>query len=194
MTISTITHHHPNLLLAAEIGGGWLVWQTIREKKPWYFIVAGLCCCTVCRSVYVRVGSPSDSPAWINRGIVPQQPCHTGLSRSILTCSQHSLPLLYLVYLPEVHSVCCAAGFVVLCAYGLIPTLQPSEASFSRVYAVYGGFFVVMSYGWGWAIDGDKPDLGDFIGAAVALAGVMLCWFWPRTAAAAAAAPGELPT
>lgn len=25
----------------AEIGGGWLVWQTVRNKKPWYFIVAG---------------------------------------------------------------------------------------------------------------------------------------------------------
>jgi drug/metabolite transporter superfamily protein YnfA len=25
----------------AEIGGGWLVWQTIREKKPWFYAVAG---------------------------------------------------------------------------------------------------------------------------------------------------------
>ena len=25
----------------AEIGGGWLVWQTIRNKKPWYYFVGG---------------------------------------------------------------------------------------------------------------------------------------------------------
>eukprot|EP00878_Enallax_costatus_P010885 GHUV01011368.1.p1 GENE.GHUV01011368.1~~GHUV01011368.1.p1 ORF type:complete len:166 (+),score=48.12 GHUV01011368.1:132-629(+) len=110
----------------AEIGGGWLVWQTVRNKKPWYYILT---------------------------------------------------------------------GFIVLMAYGLIPTLQPQEASFSRVYAVYGGIFVVMSYGWGWAVDGDRPDLGDIIGACIALAGVCLCWFWPRKAvevghAGAAAALG----
>jgi hypothetical protein len=28
-------------LVDAEIGGGWLVWQTIRNKRPWYFLVAG---------------------------------------------------------------------------------------------------------------------------------------------------------
>jgi hypothetical protein len=25
----------------AEIGGGWLVWQKIREHKPWYYLLAG---------------------------------------------------------------------------------------------------------------------------------------------------------
>jgi hypothetical protein len=24
-----------------EIGGGWLVWQTVRERKPWYYAAAG---------------------------------------------------------------------------------------------------------------------------------------------------------
>ena len=71
-------------------------------------------------------------------------------------------------------------GFVVLCAYGLIPTLQPSEATFARVYAVYGGVFIVLSYAWGALLDGDKPDIGDWLGAALAFAGVLICWFWPR--------------
>jgi small multidrug resistance family-3 protein len=70
----------------------------------------------------------------------------------------------------------------VLVSYGLIPTLQPEGASFSRVYAVYGGVFIVMSYAWGWALDGDRPDTGDWAGAAVALAGVAMAWFWPRKA------------
>ncbi|WIA09403.1 hypothetical protein OEZ85_008808 [Tetradesmus obliquus] len=99
----------------AEIGGGWLVWQTVRNKKPWYYLVG---------------------------------------------------------------------GFAGLMAYGLIPTLQPEGATFSRVYAVYGGVFVIMSYGWGWLIDHDRPDVGDIVGSCLALAGVCICWFWPRKAAA----------
>lgn len=112
----------PFCLCPAEIGGGWLVWQTIRVKKPWYYLVAGC---------------------------------------------------------------------IALCAYGFIPTLQPAEATFNRVYAVYGGVFVIMSYGWGWAVDGDKPDLGDMVGTAVAVAGVCLCWFWPRKAALDNSMSGE---
>ncbi len=46
--------------------------------------------------------------------------------------------------------------------------------------AVYGGFFIALAYAWGWAIDGARPDTGDLVGAAVALFGVALAWFWPR--------------
>jgi drug/metabolite transporter superfamily protein YnfA len=48
------------------------------------------------------------------------------------------------------------------------------------VYAVYGGVFIVLSYAWGWALDGDRPDMGDWVGAAIAVAGVLVAWFWPR--------------
>lgn len=95
----------------AEISGGYLVWQTIRESKPWYYAVL---------------------------------------------------------------------GSLVLIAYGFIPTLQPLD-SFGRVYAVYGGFFIILSYAWGWLLDGDKPDLGDWLGASIALGGVLLALFWPRS-------------
>lgn len=73
-----------------------------------------------------------------------------------------------------------APGFAVLCCYGLIPTLQPPEAGFARVYAVYGGAFIALSYAWGAAVDGARPDAGDYAGGALALAGVLLAWFWPR--------------
>jgi drug/metabolite transporter superfamily protein YnfA len=33
-------------------------------------------------------------------------------------------------------------GCIILAAYGFIPTLQPSD-SFGRIFAVYGGFFIV---------------------------------------------------
>ena len=68
---------------------------------------------------------------------------------------------------------------VAQCRYGFIPTLQPTS-NFGRLYAIYGGFFIVLSYGWGWVVDGEKPDRGDFIGAGIAIVGVALAYFWPR--------------
>jgi len=50
-------------------------------------------------------------------------------------------------------------GGCCLVAYGFLPTAQPPP-SFGRLYAVYGGFFVVLSYLWGWAVDKEKPDKG----------------------------------
>jgi small multidrug resistance family-3 protein len=72
------------------------------------------------------------------------------------------------------------AGAVVLCLYGVIPTLQP--AHFGRVYAAYGGVFIVLSLIWGWRVDGVRPDRFDLIGGAVALVGVMIIMYWPRHA------------
>lgn len=95
----------------AEIGGGWLVWQSMREKKPYWWAIL---------------------------------------------------------------------GSLILVLYGFIPTWQPTE-SFGRIYAVYGGFYIVMSFLAGWWLDGDRPDNGDVVGGLVSLAGVCLVMFWPRT-------------
>ena len=70
-------------------------------------------------------------------------------------------------------------GSAILIAYGFVVTLQPLE-SFGRTFAIYGGFFILLSYLWGYLFDGLKVDLGDVIGTAVALAGVCIAWFWPR--------------
>ena len=94
----------------AEIGGGWLVWKAIRDKKPWWWALV---------------------------------------------------------------------GSAVLVVYGFLPTLQPTD-SFGRIYAVYGGFFIVLSFLAGWGLDGDKPDLGDVIGGVISMVGVLLILFWPR--------------
>src|SRR3989338_4251507 len=84
-----------------EIGGGYLVWQWIREGKPlWVALIGG----------------------------------------------------------------------IVLFLYGVVPTFQP--AHFGRVYAAYGGVFVILSLLWGWWLDGNRPDLFDGIGAALCLTGV----------------------
>ncbi len=92
-----------------EIGGGWLVWQWLREGKSW----------------------------WL------------GLS-----------------------------GGVILVIYGIIPTLQ-QEAAFGRVYAAYGGVFIVLSLLWGWRVDGWQPDRFDLIGAGIAIVGVAVM-MWGR--------------
>ena len=94
----------------AEIGGGWLVWQAVREGKPWWWALL---------------------------------------------------------------------GSLTLVVYGFIPTLQPLP-DFGRLYAVYGGLFIAMSYIWGVRFDGLKTDRGDVIGSIVALVGVGIALLWPR--------------
>ena len=70
-----------------------------------------------------------------------------------------------------------AAGAIVLVLYGVIPALQP--ANFGRVYADYGGVFVVLSLLWGWRLDKVTPGRFDIIGGAVALAGVLITMYRP---------------
>jgi small multidrug resistance family-3 protein len=69
-------------------------------------------------------------------------------------------------------------GASILILYGVLPTLQP--ANFGRVYAAYGGVFIVLSVLWGWQIDRIAPDRFDLIGACVALLGVAIIMYWPR--------------
>jgi len=69
-------------------------------------------------------------------------------------------------------------GAAILVLYGIIPTFQP--ASFGRVYAAYGGIFIVLSILWGWQIDRIAPDRFDLIGGSIALIGVIIIMYWPR--------------
>ena len=94
----------------AEIGGGYLIWQWLREDKPWWF------------------------------GIL---------------------------------------GAIILVVYGVIPTFQKFP-SFGRVYAAYGGVFILLALLWGWGIDKKTPDLYDWIGAVICLIGVTVILWAPR--------------
>lgn len=93
-----------------EIGGGYLVWLSLREGKPW----------------------------WV--GVL---------------------------------------GGLILIGYGVVATWQP--ANFGRVYAAYGGIFIIMSIIWGWKVDGIMPDKFDLIGGAIALLGMLIIMYAPRT-------------
>ena len=93
-----------------EVGGGWLVWQSVREGKNWIYA---------------------------------------------------------------------ALGVMALVGYGFVPCLQPTS-DFGRIYAVYGGFFIVLAFVWARQFDGYMPDLGDLIAAGIALFGVLVIMLWPR--------------
>ena len=73
-----------------------------------------------------------------------------------------------------------ALGGFLLFLYGVVPTLQP--AHFGRVYAAYGGVFVVLSLLWGWWIDGHRPDVPEIVGSALCIVGVGFIMYWPRAA------------
>lgn len=69
-------------------------------------------------------------------------------------------------------------GAVLLVLYGIVPTYQ--SAHFGRVYAAYGGVFVILSVAWGWAVDRIAPDRFDVLGAAICLVGVAVIMYMPR--------------
>jgi small multidrug resistance family-3 protein len=69
-------------------------------------------------------------------------------------------------------------GAAVLFVYGVVPTLQP--APFGRVYAAYGGVFVVLSLLWGAIVAREAPDRFDVLGALLCLAGVSVLMYAPR--------------
>lgn len=70
------------------------------------------------------------------------------------------------------------AGAIILVIYGIIPAFQPANSG--RLYAAYGGVFIVLSLLWSWKVDGDIQDLYDMIGGAIALVGVGIIMYWPR--------------
>ena len=94
----------------AEIGGGWLIWENMRNNKPYYFALSGA---------------------------------------------------------------------IILVVYGYIPTFQPIN-DFGRLYAIYGGIFIGLSFVWGYYMDGFILDKGDILGSLIAFIGVLIILFWPR--------------
>ncbi len=69
-------------------------------------------------------------------------------------------------------------GGVILFLYGIIATRQ-EFASFGKVYAAYGGVFIILAVFWGWGIDHRHPDLSEWVGAAICLVGVTVM-LWKR--------------
>lgn len=89
----------------------------------------------------------------------------TGASIVRRTIYRHGQPLEYGI-----------AGAAIL--YGIIPTFQ--TAHFGRVYAAYGGMFIVLSLLCVWAMDGMRPDRFDIMGGALCLVGMAVIMYAPR--------------
>jgi small multidrug resistance family-3 protein len=87
----------------------------------------------------------------------------------------------YLVWLwlrEDMSWILGAVGGFVLFLYGIVPTFQPSY--FHRIYAAYGGVFIVMALIWGWVFEGIAPDYYDLLGTVIALVGVTIIFYAPR--------------
>jgi len=69
-------------------------------------------------------------------------------------------------------------GGLILFSYGIVMTLQPAE--FGKVYATYGGIFVVSAIIWGYWVDKKKPDKPEIIGSVIVLIGVAIMFYFPR--------------
>lgn len=70
-------------------------------------------------------------------------------------------------------------GCILMVLYGIIPTLQKFP-NFGRIYAAYGGVFIIMSILWGWWIDNIRPDFYDWLGTIIALLGTAVILWAPR--------------
>ena len=69
-------------------------------------------------------------------------------------------------------------GALILFSYGIIMTFQPEN--FGKVYASYGGIFVVSSILWGFWVEKKKPDRFEIIGSAIVMIGVAVMFYFPR--------------
>ena len=70
-------------------------------------------------------------------------------------------------------------GGLILSLYGVIAALQTSN--FAKVYATYGGFFIVLSFLWAYKFDKYSPTKYDIVGALIALSGVCIIYYSPRS-------------
>jgi small multidrug resistance family-3 protein len=66
----------------------------------------------------------------------------------------------YLVWLwlrSDMSWILGAIGGFILFLYGIIPTFQPTY--FHRIYATYGGIFIVMALLWGFIFEKEVPKI-----------------------------------
>lgn len=66
-----------------------------------------------------------------------------------------------------------------LMAFTWLLSLHPTAAG--RVYAAYGGVYIFAAIFWLWAVDGIKPSGWDILGSCVAILGMAIIMFAPRS-------------
>lgn len=66
-----------------------------------------------------------------------------------------------------------------LALFAWLLSLHPTAAG--RVYAAYGGVYIFVAILWLWLVDGIRPTFWDMLGASVAMLGMAIIIFAPRT-------------
>ncbi|PWQ93581.1 YnfA family protein [Leucothrix arctica] len=87
------------------------------------------------------------------------------------------LPYLWLKHDKSMMLLIPAALSLALFAWLL--TLHPDASG--RIYAAYGGVYIFVALLWLWVVDGIKPTMWDVVGGSVALIGMAIIMFAPRT-------------
>jgi small multidrug resistance family-3 protein len=72
-----------------------------------------------------------------------------------------------------------APGVVSLILFAVLLT-RVEAALAGRAFAAYGGVYIALALFWQWGVEGHSPDIWDFAGAAVCLAGAAIILFAPR--------------
>ncbi|NMG46267.1 YnfA family protein [Aromatoleum toluvorans] len=67
-----------------------------------------------------------------------------------------------------------------LALFAWLLSLHPTAAG--RVYAAYGGVYVFVAILWLWLVDGIRPSAWDIAGSLVAISGMAIIMFAPRSA------------
>ncbi|MBH0028269.1 YnfA family protein [Pseudoalteromonas sp. SWN29] len=70
-------------------------------------------------------------------------------------------------------------GALSLALFAWLLSLHPDAAG--RVYAAYGGVYICVALLWLWVVDGVKLTMWDGIGGAVALLGMAIIMFAPKS-------------
>lgn len=71
------------------------------------------------------------------------------------------------------------AGIASLIVFAAALTQVEASAA-GRVFAAYGGVYIVASLAWMWAVEGLRPDRFDMAGGLVCLVGAAIILFAPR--------------
>lgn len=87
------------------------------------------------------------------------------------------LPYLWLKQGKSILLLIPAAASLALFAWLL--SLHPTAAG--RVYAAYGGIYIGVAIIWLWVVDGIKPTTWDLVGSGVAILGMAIIMFGPRS-------------
>lgn len=72
-------------------------------------------------------------------------------------------------------------GLAALAAFAWLLTFVPSDQA-GRAFAAYGGIYIAASLFWLWIAEGQRPDLWDLGGGALALLAAGIILFAPRSA------------